>query len=1091
MSNLPKISIVVPSFNQGRFLGQTLESIFNQGYPALEVVVMDGGSSDDSLEVIQRFASRLTFWRSEPDNGQTEAINIGSRYCSGDLIAWLNSDDYYWQDALWTVASAYLKHPGYGLYIGNGLRYSQRDDRYTPFCPRHVALNRQALIEGLDYILQPSTFFLRKAWEEAGRLDESLQYCMDWDIIVRIARDYEAVTINEFLSVSREYGETKTAGGKIQRAIEILDLARVHSRKDVTPGALFYFLETLLDARNDACLERLRPGCFEMMGAIGDHFAACYGNRDGFPEKGDKGDIDYLPFPGSGILSSPVGLSEDRLPAISVVTPSYNQAEFLRPALDSLCRQGYPHLQMIVIDGDSSDGSQEIIKSYEDRLSYWVSEPDGGPAQAINKGFAHATGEIVGWLNSDDCLAAGALWEVGKAFAEDPELDMIYANALYIDEHDHIFLADHGHQKTGFYYGRMQPRELVPAYWKYVHALPQPTVFFRRHLLEHCGFLDESYHFIFDFELFWRFMQAAKVRKIEKVLAFYRIHSKAKTSGWGNFEIELYRFSRPWWPTIRTPEYRATLQDYIDHFMQRKYGGLPRGFGYSWVKFRVMLSICTRIGNPEKWRFLRPKQHAVDASDAPAADGSGTSVCSDAIPQGSVPMEISLPARSDEACSRPELGPIRYRSFFCSYQFPRYPGHSGGEIRDFHILRHLLRFSTVAFFALYDADDDGRPPALEPFMERLFVGDHSVGDQRTLWGSLGSFLRSRQIPVCKMRYHYDVHERFPRIHTQIAPVLQAALAENQPDFLFVSPQSNPVAMALDVEPLKTRLIMASYDVEGVRMRRLAESHWGARRLAAAWEAQRAKRFEQENLRLYDGIIAVSDLDKRIFIEEYGFPGERVLVVDNGVDPSYFRYHERTASRERPEIVYTGSFTYPPNREAAWRLIRRIMPLVWKEIPGARLWVVGQSPGSDLMEAGDGRRILVTGRVEDVRPYLTAAAVGCVPLLSGSGTKYKVLEAMSAGMPLVCSPIAAEALEVENGTHLLIRESEEDLAAAIVKLIRSPESAVTMARNAREWVEKRYAWGAVLPRLDGWLDELAGMPRLQETTGGRPGEAGRH
>ncbi|VBB42011.1 hypothetical protein TRIP_B200151 [uncultured Desulfatiglans sp.] len=1082
MFNLPKISIVVPSFNQGRFLGQTLESIFSQGYPALEVVVMDGGSSDDSVEIIQRFAPRLTFWRSEPDNGQTEAINIGARYCSGELIAWLNSDDRYWMDALWTVARAYLKHPGYGLYIGNGLRYSQSEDRYTPFCPRHVALNRQALIEGLDYILQPSTFFLRTAWEEAGGLDESLQYCMDWDIIVRIARDHPAVAINEFLSVSREYGETKTASGKMRRAIEILDLARVHSRKDVTAGALFYFLETLLDAGNDACIEGLRPRCFEMMGAIGDHFAACYGNRDGFPEKGDPGDICHLPFPGAGVPSSPVGLSEDRLPAISVVTPSYNQAEFLGRTLDSLCGQGYPQLEMIVIDGDSSDGSQEIIRSYEDRLSYWVSEPDAGPAQAINKGFTQVTGEIVGWLNSDDCLAAGALWEVGKAFAEDPELDMIYANALYIDEQDQIFLADHGHQKTGVYYGRMQPRELVPAYWKYVHAVPQPTVFFRRHLLERCGALDESYHFIFDFELFWRFMQVAKIRKIEKFLAFYRIHSKAKTSDWGNFETELYRFSRPWWPSIGTPEYRATLQDFLSHFMLRKYAGLPQGFRYSWVKFWAGLSISMHIGNPEKWRFLRPKPQVLNglgATDAGSTAGSGCSVA----PPCPGEMELSLPGRSDDARPMPERGAIRYRSFFCSFQFPRYPGYSGGEIRDFHILRHLLSFSTVAFFALYEGGDDGRTPALEPFVERLFVGSHAVEDQRTLWGSTASFLRGRQIPVCAMRYHYDVHERFPRVHTQIAPVLQAALAENQPDFLFVSPQSNPVAMALDARPLRTRLIMASYDVEAVRMRRLAESQRGTRRLAAAWEAQRAKRFEQENLALYDGIIAVSDLDKKIFIEEYGFPEERVLVVDNGVDPSYFRYHERKALPEHPEIVYTGSFTYPPNREAAWRLIRRIMPLVWQEIPDARLWVVGQSPGPDLMEAADERRVLVTGRVEDVRPYLTAAAVGCVPLLSGSGTKYKVLEAMSAGMPLVCSPIAAEALEVENGVHLLIRESDEDLARAIVKLVRNPEIALAMARNARQWVERRYAWEAVLPRLDGWLDALAAMPRLVEASGG--------
>src|SRR3990172_5832734 len=169
MKQLPKISVVVPSFNQGKYLGETLESIFRQAYPRLEVVAIDGGSTDDSLEVLKRFSTRLAYWESGPDKGQANAINIGAAHCSGDLFAWLNSDDFYWKDCLWTVARAYLHYPKHGLYIGNGLRYSE--DRYRPFCERHLALDRVALVEGLDYILQPATFFLREAWEAVGGLD--------------------------------------------------------------------------------------------------------------------------------------------------------------------------------------------------------------------------------------------------------------------------------------------------------------------------------------------------------------------------------------------------------------------------------------------------------------------------------------------------------------------------------------------------------------------------------------------------------------------------------------------------------------------------------------------------------------------------------------------------------------------------------------------------------------------------------------------------------------------------------------------------------------------------------------------------------
>src|SRR5579859_7922275 len=95
---LPRISIVVPSYNQARFLPEALDSIFRQGYPHLEVVVMDGGSDDGSVKVIESYAPRLKYWQSRPDGGQSAAINAGMGHCTGDLVAWLNSDDFYWRD---------------------------------------------------------------------------------------------------------------------------------------------------------------------------------------------------------------------------------------------------------------------------------------------------------------------------------------------------------------------------------------------------------------------------------------------------------------------------------------------------------------------------------------------------------------------------------------------------------------------------------------------------------------------------------------------------------------------------------------------------------------------------------------------------------------------------------------------------------------------------------------------------------------------------------------------------------------------------------------------------------------------------------
>lgn len=598
----PRISVVVPSFNQGRFLGQALESLFRQEYPALEVVVMDGGSTDETADVIRSYAERLTFWSSEPDGGQAAAINAGMGHCTGELVTWLNSDDFHLGDSLWRVARASVDHPGHGLYIGNGLRHDERSGATAPFCRRHLALSRRALAEGLDYVLQPAVFFLREAWDEAGGLRPELHYCLDWDLILRVAARRPAVLIDEFLAATREYESTKTASGGFERAHEILGVARAHTGRTVTPGGLYYLLETLLAETTDAAWGGIRHRAWAMMRELNDVFAREYGNADGFPERGDPQDSTHVPVARRGALRRPPAPAQ-RLPSISLVMPSFNQCDYIGEALESALAQDYPRLELIVMDGGSTDGSVGVIERHQERLAYWASERDRGPAHALNKGFARATGDVLGWLNTDDLLADGALAEVGAAFADDPELDMVVGNALYVDEAARPFLADHGTHRTALYYGELQPRERIPAYWEYVHAVPQPTVFFRRRLLERCGALDESYHFIFDFELFARFRACAKVRKLERLQACYRIHSRSKTTDWGRFLVELYRYSRPKWPARRSREFWPWWRSFVAAWLGRRHGGRPRGPRWFAAAAVVGLVAWAGVGNPERLRL--------------------------------------------------------------------------------------------------------------------------------------------------------------------------------------------------------------------------------------------------------------------------------------------------------------------------------------------------------------------------------------------------------------------------------------------------------------------------------------------------------
>jgi glycosyltransferase involved in cell wall biosynthesis len=990
---LPGISVVVPCLNQGLHLAGALDSLLRQEYPRLEVVVIDCGSTDNSIATILAYESRLTYWRSKADHGRGPTINEGMRHCSGDIVTWLDPDDYYLPDALWTVARARVAWPDRGLYIGNGFWQRPNDGSRAPFCRRHVTLRRDALMHGLDHVLQPATFFSRDAWDTVSGLDPSLRFSLDWDMVRRVADRYAAVLINEFLAVSRE----RPASSRLERELEIR----------------------------------------RMVG------------RPMRPATSDVEDRVHLPISAVDIPRSPVR-DTGRMPPISMVIPSLNQAAFLGQALDSIISQGYPHLEIIVFDAGSTDGSVELLRRYRDRLAYWASEPDRGPAHAINKGFARATAEILGWLNSDDMLASDALAEVGRAFAEDPELDIIYANALYVDERNHLYLADHGGYRTGFYYGEMQPRERIPRYWAYVHGVPQPTVFFRRRLLDACGPLDERYHFIFDFELFFRFAAKAKIRKLERTNAFYRIHARAKTSDWSEFLVELYRFSRPRWPDRRDPAFYLLWRDFLRGFARRHFGGRPRR-PRQWVVLALAgLSALAKVGNPE--RLVAPGNRSRRSSPRPNA------------------LE---PMPNAGAYTIRDRAP-RYRSFFCSLILPRHPGHFGGEIRDFHLLRHLLKISTVEFFSVNRAPSDERTDWLGPFLEAVHAPDSLELGSRPLQRRVLRAVQRRHLPVLGPRYHDEVETQLEVIEPCRA-ALRQALSHQPPDFVFISPQVNPIALTLDTAGLRSRLVMASYDVEAERIESFAASSGGLRRVALRLEGRRARRFEEENLRAFDGIIAVSARDKDAFVGRYGFSSERVLVIENSVDPQYFAFAER-CSLPAPHVVFVGTLSYLANREAAWRLVRDIMPLVRKRHQDARVWIVGQSPDPALLALSDGHRTVVTDRVEDVRPYLAQAAVACIPLTAGAGTKYKILEALSAGVPTVCTSVALKGLDLEDGEHLLVRDSNEDLATAIVTLIAQPQMATRLARRGRSLVERRYTWDANLVRLDDWLGLLASVPR---------------
>lgn len=212
------------------------------------------------------------------------------------------------------------------------------------------------------------------------------------------------------------------------------------------------------------------------------------------------------------------------LPRITLVTPSFNQASFLETALRSVLAQNYPDLEYIVMDGGSTDGSVEILRRYQEHFAYWTSEPDGGQSDALNRGFARATGTVLGWLNSDDLLLPEALHAVGAYFAAHPECHFLTGDGVFVNADDtrEVFVA----QGAAYTFN-----DLLHYYAD--NYLPQPAVFFSPEAFQRAGGLDTSLHYVMDVDLWLRMRRNFALHYLPRRLAKMRLHDMAKSQHQG------------------------------------------------------------------------------------------------------------------------------------------------------------------------------------------------------------------------------------------------------------------------------------------------------------------------------------------------------------------------------------------------------------------------------------------------------------------------------------------------------------------------------------------------------------------------------
>ena len=383
------------------------------------------------------------------------------------------------------------------------------------------------------------------------------------------------------------------------------------------------------------------------------------------------------------------------------------------------------------------------------------------------------------------------------------------------------------------------------------------------------------------------------------------------------------------------------------------------------------------------------------------------------------------------------------RLLFIASRFP-YPPRYGDQVRGFHHLRLLSRRHQIVLLSPRpDSSQDSEAlKAVEPFCEKIYLLSVPV------WRR---FLHLAKVPFTSIPlqtlYLYDDGFRIKA---------QELLHSQSFDLIHVQ----TVRMAPVVNNLSPRVpaVLDFIDALSVNMAQRARRRLSPQTLVAGLESRRLCAYERALVRQYDRLVISSPAD-RLAIGDF----TNLHVVPNGVDLEAWPLF--TGERDHATIVFTGTMWYFPNVEAVAWFVEKVFPLVRRQIPEVRFYIVGDRPAPAVRQLARVPGVMVTGGVDNVQDYLSRATVAIAPMQSGSGMQFKVIEAMANGIPVVATPFALGGLEAVDKEHLLISRDAEGFSENIVRLMRSPDLRQCLSRRARRLVEEKYGWEQTVKTLE--------------------------